>query len=227
MSMISLPQGFVYIPDIDPTISIDIRYAGSNNFVGSPITGYAHIKDGVLTRVAAEALQKAQKTAQTYNYNLVVYEAYRPVKASQALVAWCKDPHDQKMRDWFYPRVDKATIVEKGYLALKSTHSRGSTVDVTLIDRDKILHDIQPRQKTLCDGTEIWFLDDGTVDMGSSFDLFDEVSHTLSDLISDEAKKNRALLKDIMESQGFQNYSKEWWHFTLINDPFPETYWDF
>lgn len=225
--MASLPDGFVYINDLDPTLLVDIRYAGLNNFVGAKISGYTDPQDGILTRIATEALIEAHKEAQSHGYNLVVYEAYRPMKAGQALQNWCKDPQDQKMKEWFYPRVDKATIVENGYLAVRSYHSRGSTVDVTLIKQDKALHAFKPQLRRLNDGFDIWFLDDGTVDMGASFDLFDTASHTANDLIPDTAQEHRALLKEIMESQGFENYSKEWWHFSFVNDPFPETYWDF
>ena len=221
-----LPEGFVYIDQIIPSIRLSPRYAGDHNFIGKPIEGYLS-KRIVLTEKAAQALKKAQEHFLKEGYLIVVYDAYRPQKAVDHFMRWSKDVKDQKMKDQYYPRVNKEQVFELGYVAEKSGHSRGSTLDMTIIPVNQPLHDVKASERTLKDGFKILYLDDGTVDMGSSFDLFDEASHTESSLVSSEHQKMRFYLREIMGLYGFVNYEKEWWHFTLKEEPYKETYFNF
>lgn len=222
----AMPEGFVDLQTIDPSIIVDLRYIDDQNFVGRRITGYKENR-AILTLEAAQALKKAQALVKKDGYSLVIYEAYRPQRASDDFKKWSRDPHDNKMQSWFYPRIDKKMLFELGYIAQHSSHSRGSTVDITLISLDKKVHAIQPVRRALEDDFEIWFLDDGTVDMGSSFDLFDKASHYENDLIAKKYKQPREYLRQIMAECGFVHYPEEWWHFSLKNEPFPETYFNF
>lgn len=213
-------KGFVYLHEIDPTIKVSPRYHSDENFVGAVVDGYK--KDVViLTQQTAAALKKVQEDVKKDGYCLVVYDAYRPQQAVDHFMRWSKDVKDQAKKEYYYPRVDKARVFELGYVAEKSGHSRGSTVDLTLIKDGESVHAIKPAQRTLLDNFSITYLDDGTIDMGSSFDLFDVASHYENDLIAREYKARRTYLKNIMEKHGFKNYSEEWWHFTLKNEPFP------
>jgi len=223
---ISLPDGFVYLHTIDPSIEVSLRYLGNDNFVGCPIEGYS-APVVILTKDAAQALKKAQACFLKDGYSLIVYDAYRPQTAVNHFKRWSEAFQDQKMKDWFYPRLDKSKAFELGYISHRSGHTRGSTLDISLIPLDKALHPIIPTPRKLRDGFEILFLDDGTIDMGSSFDLFDQASHYENELIADEHKKWRLYLKETMESCGFKSYVKEWWHFTLKDEPFSDTYFDF
>jgi len=222
-------KGFVYLHEIDPTIVVSPRYYGNENFVGRAIDGY---KEPViiLTRRAAEALKKVQEVVKKDGYCLVVYDAYRPQQAVNDFVRWGENSGDQLNELCYYPRVKKTQLFDC-YISRRSGHSRGSTVDLTIIKCDKSLHAVEIKDRQLLDGYIIKFLDDGTVDMGSSFDLFDIVSHSHNDLIKEKYKKRRAYLKSVMKSAGFKNYCNEWWHFTLKNEPFSadqdSSYFDF
>jgi zinc D-Ala-D-Ala dipeptidase len=223
-------RGFVYFHEVDPTIRISLRYAGKENFIGKPIAGYKK-PVCILTKQAAYALKKVQEEIQKDGYALVVYDAYRPQKAVNAFIEWAQDPHDQSKKPYYYPRVDKSHVFQLGYIAKKSGHSRGSTVDLTIIRVGNEVHDIKEKKRVLKDGYTITFLDDGTVDMGSSFDLFDEASHPESILIEESHAAMRRYLQKIMEKHGFTISSTEWWHFTLRDEPFPAhketSYFDF
>jgi zinc D-Ala-D-Ala dipeptidase len=222
-----LPDGFVYLAEVDPTIQICVRYAGEDNFVGSPVVGYCK-PVLIMTQAAAEALKKVQAKVRKDGYSLLVYDAYRPQKAVAFFVDWSCDWQDQVMKKWFYPRVDKKKLFALGYIAEKSGHSRGSTVDLTLIELGKQVQPICFTERTMADGkTVLPFLDDGTVDMGSSFDLFDEVSHYQNNVVSQPQKQCRSYLEKRMKEGGFKSYAEEWWHFTLNNEPFPNTYFNF
>ncbi|MDF2577133.1 MAG: hypothetical protein K0S74_617 [Chlamydiales bacterium] len=222
----NMPKEFTYLHEIEPSILSDLRYRSSDNFTGAPIVGYESSKI-IVTRATAEALKAAQAKFKADGYSLIIYDAYRPQRAVNRFMQWSKDLNNQEMKAWFYPRVDKAKVFELGYVAEKSGHSRGSTVDVSLIRLDSQLKQIEPRTRTLNDGFQFFYLDDGTIDMGSSFDLFDKASHYENDLINQEYKDRRTYLKNVMESCGFKNYPEEWWHFTLRDEPFPDTYFDF
>lgn len=213
-------KGFVYLHEVDPTIQVSLRYLTSENFVGKSVDGYKK-PVVVMTKQAALALKKVQEEVEKDGYSLVVYDAYRPQQAVDHFVRWGKDTKNQSKKAEYYPRINKAQVFELGYVAAKSGHSRGSTVDLTLIKKTQQLHDLSVKERTLEDGFVIKILDDGTVDMGSSFDLFDVASHTENDLIADEYKPLRAYLKEVMARHGFKNLADEWWHYTLLNEPYP------
>ncbi len=213
-------KGFVYLNEIDPSILVSLRYNSTQNFVGRPVDGY-HKSVVIMTQKTAEALKQVQQDLKNDGYSLVVYDAYRPQEAVNHFMSWSQDINDQGKKSHYYPRVNKADVFELGYVAKRSGHSRGSTVDLTIIPINKSLHEIKETERTLLDGFSIKFLDDGTVDMGSSFDLFDVASHYENDLIAEQYKKMRTYLKTVMEKHGFKNYSEEWWHFTLKDEPFP------
>lgn len=213
-------KGFVELSEVDPTIITSLRYITNENFLGTPVDGYK--KDCVvMTRQAAQAIKKVQEEVKKNGYCLVVYDAYRPQVAVDHFVRWSEDVADQNNKDQYYPRVNKAKAFELGYIARRSGHSRGSTIDLTLIQDGKKPHKIIEKKRKLLDGFMISFLDDGTVDMGSSFDLFDIASSFDNNAIAKKYKKNRLYLKNVMEKFGFKDYSEEWWHFTLKNEPYP------
>ncbi len=221
-----LLEGFVYLHDIDPTIKMSLRYAGEYNFLGARADGY-NAEKVIITKPIAEKLKKIQSELKQAGYCLVVYDAYRPQMAVDHFLRWSQDEADQKMKSWFYPHIDKSKAFELGYIAKKSQHSCGNAVDISIIELGKDLHKIKPQPRSLLDGSQIIFLDDGTMDMGSSFDLFSDASHYENNLIADEYKTRRDYLKNIMISHGFKPYSKEWWHFSLTDALFPDSYFNF
>ncbi len=183
--------------DIDPSIEQDMRYAGNNNFMGCPADGYKKPL-AILTHEAATALSKAQQYFVAKGYSILVLDAYRPHSAVEHFWRWACDTEDLKMRAEYYPEYsDKTQLFEDGFIAKYSKHSRGSTVDLTLVDSA---------------GNEL--------DMGGIFDFFGPVSHTHNEGISEGSRQNRQLLKEGMEAAGFVNYHKEWWHYELVNEPF-------
>ena len=199
-----LHEDFVYVTDLIPKIKVDLRYFGSNNFIGRPISGYNQPKC-VLTKEAALALQKVQDGLERLGFGLMIYDAYRPQTAVKNMMEWAQDESDTVMKAQYYPNVDKKDLFNLGYIAEKSGHSRGSTVDLTIISltTGKILN------------------------MGSPYDLFDEKSHIDYQYVTKNQRALRLLLRRRMETEGFKSYDKEWWHFTLENEPFPDTYFDF
>ena len=215
-------QGFVYLHEVDPTILVSLRYHSNENFVGKPVDGYKG-SAVILTKQTAEALKKVQETVKKDGYCLVIYDAYRPQQAVNHFMLWSEDVKDQGKKTQYYPRVNKADVFELGYIAKRSGHSRGSTVDLTLIKDGEKLHEVIEKPRTLLDGYTITFLDDGTLDMGSSFDLFDVASHFENNVVAKHYKTLRTYLKNTMEKHGFKNYAEEWWHFTLKSEPFPAT----
>ncbi|MDR0296856.1 MAG: M15 family metallopeptidase [Rickettsia sp.] len=221
-----LPENFVYLKDINPTIIENLRYYSSKNFCGKVIDGYKANRV-ILTKPAAEALSEVQKELLANGYSLVIYDAYRPQRTVNYFIEWAKDLSDQTTKSDYYPNVNKDDLFILGYIAKKSDHTRGSTVDLTIIKSSDVLHDITITKRKLTDGRSISFLDDGTVEMGSSFDLFDVASHHDSNVITPEYLAQRGYLRAIMKKHGFNEYNKEWWHYTLNNEPFPNTYFDF
>ena len=199
-----MPDGFCLLTDSIPDAILEIRYYCDNNFVGKRIDGYEE-PVALITQKAASALRKASDDFRTKGYRIKIYDAYRPQCAVDHFVRWSKDPADTTMKSAFYPNIQKTTIFSRGYVARKSRHSRGSTVDMTLVD--------------LKTGKE--------VDMGGSFDYFGDISRTMSENISAEQRQNRILLRNIMVANGFYPVQGEWWHFTLRNEPYPNTYFDF
>ena len=198
-------EDFVDLKELMPNLRSDMRYYSSNNFVGEPIDGYNQPKL-LLTKEAAYALKKVQDELERLGFGLLIYDAYRPQRATDHFVRWSQDETDEAMKSQYYPNVDKKDLFAKGYISIKSGHSRGSTVDVTIVS-------LKTKQ---------------ILNMGSPYDLFDEVSavdHTAT--ISKNQHALRLLLKRRMEKHGWQSYPQEWWHFTLKDEPFPDTYFDF
>ena len=197
---------FVDVGQLDPSIAIDMRYAGANNFVGKRVDGYLAPRC-LLAAPAAEALVRVQRNLEKQGYGLLIYDCYRPQRAVDHFVRWAQDLSDLRTKPRHYPSVDKSRLFELGYIAAKSGHSRGSTVDLTVGRKNK-------------DGELV------PLDMGTDYDFFDPSSHTESEDVSDDDLANRLLLRAAMESGGFANYSKEWWHYTLENEKYPSNYWD-
>jgi zinc D-Ala-D-Ala dipeptidase len=208
-------------------IQLDIRYRTSNNFVGRPIAGYPKPRC-ILTEDAATALSRAQKQANAHGYSLKVYDCYRPRRAVADFVAWAADPSDTRMQHRFYPAVPKGELFARGYIAAKSGHSRGSTMDLTLVPIGSRQPAVEASADLFdCRSDVLRRYPDNSIDMGTGFDCLDELAHTESPRISPVARRNRDLLRSIMRRAGFVNLAEEWWHFTLEDEPFPETYFDF
>jgi D-alanyl-D-alanine dipeptidase len=197
------PASFVDVAAVVPGLVVDMRYAGSHNFVGRPIDGY-EAPHCLLTRQAAAAIAEVAHDVATQGLVVKVFDCYRPVRAVMNFVRWARDSNDQIMKAEFYPNVDKRALFRDGYLASQSGHSRGSTADLTLATSD---------------GTEL--------DMGTHFDFFSPKSWTDDANVTPQQHANRMLLASAMRRHGFRGYDKEWWHFTLRGEPFPETYFDF
>lgn len=204
-----LPRGFVDAADVVPGLQVDMRYAGRDNFVGIVIDGYEKPRC-ILTRQAADALAKVQIELASSGAGLKVLDCYRPTRAVAHFMRWGRDPKDVRTKGHHYPDLDKASLFREGYIASRSAHSRGSTVDLTLVD-------ILPGP-------------DGKVpqrEMGTPFDYFSPLSWPSNQRVDDIARRNRQILADAMKKNGFIPYGKEWWHFTLANEPFPDSYFDF
>ncbi len=224
---VSTTSDLVALKDIDPTIIQEIRYATPHNFVGRPIKGYS-APHCLLTREAALALSKVQSELKSKSLTLKVYDCYRPQRAVDDFVAWAKDLSDVKMKREFYPKVNKSELFKDGYIAEKSGHSRGSTVDLTIVpfpppSEANYKEGQKLKPCTFVQGSRFA---DGSVDMGTGYDCFDPLAHTENPSISATQKWNRHLLKSTMEKYGFKNLDEEWWHFTLKNEPFPDRYFD-
>ncbi len=197
------PSAFVDAATLVPGLVADMRYAGSHNFVGRPVDGYL-APHCLLTQAAANALADVARDLGSRGLVIKAFDCYRPVRAVMNFVRWARDLNDQAEKAEFYPDVDKRTLFRDGYIASRSGHSRGSTIDLTLATTD---------------GAEL--------DMGTHFDFFSPKSWTDDSSISSQQHANRVLLATAMRRRGFRGYDKEWWHFTLRNEPFPETYFDF
>jgi len=198
------PEGFVYLDEAVPEALFEVRYAGPENFVGTRVDGYEAGR-AIATRQAAEALRRAALVLRPFGLGLKVFDAYRPQQAVDHFVRWAADHGDQRRKAEYYPQVDKENLFRDGYIAKRSGHSRGSTVDVTLF--------------SLEDGSEL--------DMGTSFDFFGPQSAPAFTGVPAQARANRALLQRVMVESGFRPLKEEWWHFTLVEEPFPGTYFDF
>jgi len=195
--------GFVDATTFAPGLSVEMRYAGADNFVGARIDGYGAARCW-LTREAARALGYVQADLAPAGLGLRVYDCYRPQRAVDHFVRWAADPADLHTRARYYPDVPKSRLFEEGYIALRSGHSRGSTVDLTLV--------------RLVDGAPL--------DMGTPFDFFGPRSHTEATDVTAAQHANRLLLREALERRGFENFPKEWWHYTLRGEPWPDRYFD-
>ena len=196
--------GFVNIKDVIPEAQTEIRYATSHNFVGDKINGYEE-EICLMTKEAAAALMGANNDLKEQGYTIKIFDAYRPQSAVNHFVSWSNDYNDQRMKSEFYPELDKSELFSNGYIAAYSGHSHGSTIDLTLVD--------------LGTGEE--------VDMGGSFDYFGARSHPDYTGISSQEYENRMTLRTAMINNGFAPLYTEWWHFSLNNEPYPGTYFDF
>ncbi|MFD5409345.1 M15 family metallopeptidase [Streptomyces nojiriensis] len=222
------PRAFVALRSVDPTILQDMRYARPHNFVGEPVDGYRQ-PVCILTRPAAEALHRAQVRLLRQGYSLKVYDCYRPQRAVDHFVRWAEDLGDERRKAEFYPRVEKSRLFEDGYIARKSGHSRGSTMDVTLV-RLPALPAPRPRpgrESVPCYAPRAERYPDNSVDMGTGFDCFDTLSHTDDPRVQGAQRANRDLLRSVLAAEGFVNLPEEWWHFTHKPELFPDTYFDF
>ena len=195
--------GFVSVSDVIPDVLLDVRYYSTYNFVGERIDGY-EAPLVLLTREAAEALALVNADLRRKGLRLVLYDGYRPQQAVDHFVRWAEN-EDESMRPIFYPDVDKANLFTRGFIARRSGHSRGSTIDLTLLDEKS----------------------GSLLDMGGPFDFFGELSHPDSPAVTPQQHENRWLLRDAMLARGFKPLSTEWWHFTLVDEPYPDTYFDF
>ncbi|ALV49097.1 D-alanyl-D-alanine dipeptidase [Streptomyces althioticus] len=222
------PRDFVALHSVDPTILHEIRYVTQHNFVGERIDGYRQPLC-ILTRPAAEALRTAQRRLLPQGYSLKVYDCYRPQRAVDHFVRWGEDLDDQTMKAEFYPNVDKTRLFADGYIAEKSGHSRGSTVDLTLVKLPaQPTRPYRPGEPlTPCFAPKDERFPDNSLDMGTGYDCFDTLSHTLDPRITGEQRANRTLLKSTLEDLGFVNLAEEWWHYTFKPEAYPDTYFDF
>jgi D-alanyl-D-alanine dipeptidase len=201
-----LPAGFVDVGRIVPDIAVDLRYFSSDNFVGRRIDGY-EARRLVLTEPAAAALAAVQAELRPFGLGLLVYDGYRPERAVRHFLRWAEDPDDTQMKARYYPDVAKQDLLREGYVAGRSSHSRGSTLDLTLVARDGDA--VRP------------------LDMGTGWDRFSPRSWPTSPEVPPAARANRLLLRSLMTKHGFRPYPREWWHFTLADEPYPDRYFDF
>jgi D-alanyl-D-alanine dipeptidase len=222
------PGAFVDLRDVAPTIVIEMRYRTAHNFLGRRVPGYRE-STCILTRQAAEALARVQEEVAADGLTLKVYDCYRPQRSVDAFVAWAKDLDDTRMKAEFYPRVRKDRLFEDGYIAEQSGHSRGSTVDLTLVrtpPREQERYARGDRLRDCAAKAGVRFRDN-SIDMGTGYDCFDPLSHTYNGRVRGRQRANRLLLRKPMIAAGFKGLKEEWWHFTLRDEPFPETFFDF
>jgi zinc D-Ala-D-Ala dipeptidase len=223
-----LPKGFVYLADIDPGIRQDIRYAGLHNFVGRPVQGYL-ANECVLTEKAAHALSQVQAELAAKKLSLIVWDCYRPARAVSEFIAWSKTSRDIRMKAEFFPNTNKSQLFALGYLASRSAHSRGSTVDLGIVPADlPALPAYDPTAPLKpCTAAKAERFEDGTIDLGTGHDCLDPLASPSSPDVTAEATSNRKLLQQSMRRFGFKPYSREWWHFELADEPFPQQSFDF
>jgi zinc D-Ala-D-Ala dipeptidase len=223
------PKGaFVSLHQVAPSILLDVRYRAYHNFIGRPIRGYREA-DCIVTRQAADALIKVQAAVRAKGYTLKMYDCYRPQRAVDDFVAWGKRVKEQRMKAEFYPREPKSRVFKDGYIAKKSGHTNGSTVDLTLVKLPAGREGTYKRGQKLfnCAGPHRKRFKDSSIDMGTGYDCFDSASHPFSRKIHGRQRANRLRLRSAMLAQGFKPLPTEWWHFTLGNEPFPDTFFDF
>ena len=202
-----LPEGFVYVDRVIPNIVIELRYYTAHNFVGERVDGYLEPRC-ILTKEAANALLQVQEELKPFGLGLKIFDAYRPQRAVDHFVRWANNWKDTRTKAEFYPDINKNTLIKDAYIASRSSHSRGSTVDLTIIS-------LQPETR------------DKELDMATGFDFFGPPSWPLFLGHSPGQRAHRMLLQILLKKHGFEPYPEEWWHFTLRNEPFPETYFNF
>jgi D-alanyl-D-alanine dipeptidase len=214
MNMQVLPESFVILNHYAPMLQIDLKYCGEDNLIGRPLEGYPSKGAALLTKIAADSLIAIYQELQTESLKeqlnmdsptLLIWDSYRPQMSVDDFWTWAQSD-DSKTKAAYYPRIDKLKMFELGYIARKSGHSRGSTIDLTIVDRDK------------------GYL---AVDMGTPFDFMDELSHPNSTAVPESVFQNRQFLKSLMKQFGWVGIEQEWWHYTFANEPFPDTYFNF
>lgn len=199
-----MEKNFVYIDEEVPGIRWDAKYATWDNFTGAPVDGYEANRI-IGTRELAAGVRKLKERSERLGYGLLLWDGYRPQRAVDCFLHWASNCQTDKTKAKHYPHIDRKTMIDEGYIARKSGHSRGSTLDLTLYKLST--NELLP--------------------MGGDFDLMDEISHHNANGITFEEEKNRILLRDLMDYAGFEPYENEWWHYSLRNEPFPDTYYDF
>lgn len=199
-----MEKGFVFLDEAVQGIRWDAKYATWDNFTGKPVDGYA-VNRIVGTFELADALKKVSETAAALGYGLLLWDGYRPQRAVNCFLHWSAQPEDYRTKEKHYPHIERSEMVAKGYVAAKSSHSRGSAIDLTIYDLNT--GDMVP--------------------MGSGFDFMDDHSHHTSETVTVSEAKHRTLLRSIMEESGFESYENEWWHYLLKNEPYPDRYFDF
>ena len=221
------PADFVNLKQIVPQIQTDIRYATSHNFVGRKIQGY-EAPVCWLTNQAAIALKNVEAQLLPMGLTLKVYDCYRPQSAVNDFANWATQLSNTTMRAEFYPTVNKKDLFSEGYIAYHSGHSRGSTIDLTIVPLNSAIPPYDPKRKQVsCTAPQAHRFPDNSLDFGTGFDCFSPVAHPDYQQVSPQIKANRLLLQTLMKQGGFQALDAEWWHFTLINEPYPATYFDF
>lgn len=199
-----MEQGFVYVDEIVRGVRWDAKYATWDNFTGKPVDGYVGNRI-VGTHALALALLEAQEQAAALGYGLLLWDGYRPKRAVDCFLRWSEQPEDYLTKEKYYPNIERTEMFAQGYIASRSSHSRGSAIDLTL-----------------------YRLETGElVSMGGGFDFMDERSHHAAKGITGREAQNRSLLRSIMETSGFESYRFEWWHYVLRGEPYPDRYFDF
>lgn len=199
-----LERNFVFLDEVLPGVRWDAKYATWDNFTGRPVDGY-WLNRIVGTKELGNALQKAQELAKKQGYGLLLWDGYRPQCAVDCFLHWASLPENDLTKRRYYPNIKRAEMVAKGYVASQSSHSRGGAVDLTIFSLDTGL----------------------LVPMGGDFDLMDVLSHHGASGLTETETNNRKRLRHIMESSGFEAYCNEWWHYVLIDEPYPDTYFNF
>lgn len=216
------PKDFVYLRDVDPSIEQDMRYAGADNFTAKPVPGY-EAPECMLVREVAEALKAAQAALKPMGLSLKIYDCYRPAQAVVAFVAWAEEPVSPEAKLAYYPELPKSDLFPD-YIATKSGHSRGGTVDLTIVKLETSSETDGIAGAVACNAAEH---SGNSLDMGVGFDCFDPRANTDTPNLTPEQRRNRELLLEIMSRHGFKNYPKEIWHYTFQPEPYPDTYFDF
>lgn len=220
------PEEFVDLKDVNSSIYVEMRYFSDWNFTGQVVPGYKSNRC-LLVKEAAEALSKVQARLQKSGYALLVFDCYRPQRAVTSFVTWTKNRDDQKMKTFFYPDEPKTKLVARGYIDSLSGHSRGGTVDLTVVKSSLVKDGTSFHEEKVDCRIPKNIEATGQLNMGTSYDCFSVLANTANPEISKEAKANRQLLKSTMEKFGFKNFEKEWWHYTFKNEPFKDRAFDF
>lgn len=221
------PKDFVNLSRIVPEIQYDLRYFTDHNFVGRRIESY-DAPVCLLTSQAAQALKSVESRLLPMGLTLKVYDCYRPQSAVDDFARWSKNLSSTKMRTEFYPRVEKSQLFSDGYIAYRSGHSRGSTIDLTIVPMGSQIPSYDPRRKQVsCTSPVSQRGPDNSLDFGTGFDCFSPLSHPDSQKVSPQQRANRLLLQSLMVQAGFKPLDTEWWHFTLVEEPYPNTYFNF